>query len=104
MGYRAGGPYRDRRVSLSSSRKSQTQAHWATRSVTHGRIKLMSRFKVLALATALALGSLSLATEASARGGHGGGHGGGGHWGGGHFGGHFGSFGFRRGFGWGPYY
>jgi hypothetical protein len=64
----------------------------------------MSRFKVLALAAALVLGSLSLATEASARGGDGGGHGGGGHWGGGHFGGHFGGFGFRRGFGWGSYY
>ncbi|HEY4922358.1 MAG TPA: sulfur globule protein precursor [Xanthobacteraceae bacterium] len=63
----------------------------------------MSRFKVLALAAVLALGSLSFATEASARGGHGGGHwGGGGRWGGGHFGG----FGFHRGFGFGggPYY
>ena len=68
----------------------------------------MSRFKVLALAAALALGSLSLATTASARGGHGGGHGGGGHWAGGHFGGHlgghFGGFGFRRGLGWGSNY
>ena len=61
----------------------------------------MSRFKVLALAAALALGSLSFATEASARGGRGGGHGSGGHWGGGHVGG----FGFHRGFGFdGPYY
>ena len=69
----------------------------------------MSRFKVLALAAILALGSLTIATEASARGGHGGG---GGHWGGGggqwgghaHFGGFHRGFGFR-GFGWGvPYY
>jgi hypothetical protein len=67
----------------------------------------MSRFKVLTLAAVLALGSLSFATEASARGGHGG-HGGA-HWAGGHFGGHlgghFGALGFRRGFGFrGSYY
>jgi hypothetical protein len=50
---------------------------------------------VLALAAVLALGSLSLATDAFARGGGngGGGHGGGGHGGGGHFGGfHGGGF------------
>jgi hypothetical protein len=51
------------------------------------------RKSVFALAAVLALGSLSLTTDAFARGGghggggHGGGHGGGGH-GGGHFGGH----------------
>lgn len=65
----------------------------------------MSRFKMFALAAVLALGSLTMATEASARGGHwgGGGHWAGGHWGGGHFG-H--GFGFHRGFGFwgGPYY
>jgi hypothetical protein len=68
----------------------------------------MSRMSVLALAAILALGSISIATEASARGGHiGGGRGFGGaaHFGGG---GHFGGFhsGFaRRGFGFGlPYY
>jgi hypothetical protein len=65
----------------------------------------MSRFKVLALAAMLALGSLSFATEVSAHGGHGGGHWGGGHWDGGHWGGHFGGFGFHRGFGFrGSYY
>jgi hypothetical protein len=61
----------------------------------------MSRLPVLALTAALALGSVSIATEASERGG--GGHGGHGvgHRGGGHFGG------FRGGFGFGlyhPYY
>jgi len=58
----------------------------------------MSRFKMLALAAVLTLGSLTIATEASARGGH---FGGGGHFSGGHFGGgHFhGGFGFHRGFG-----
>jgi hypothetical protein len=54
----------------------------------------MTSKSVFALAAILALGSLSLATDASAAhggGGHGGGHGGGGHFGGGHFGGgHFG--------------
>lgn len=75
----------------------------------------MSRFKMFALAAVLALGSLTIASEAAAahggHGGAGGGHwsGGGGHWGGGHWGGHFGhGFGFRRGFGvglWGgPFY
>jgi hypothetical protein len=60
----------------------------------------MSRIKVLALAAVLALGSLSFATEASARGGHGsGGHFSGGHFNGGHWGGHFGGFGFHRGYG-----
>jgi hypothetical protein len=68
----------------------------------------MSRLPVLALTAALALGSISIATEASARGGGGhGGHGsahGGGHRGGGHFGGFRGGFG---GIGFGfyqPYY
>ena len=41
----------------------------------------MSRMSVFALAAVLALGGVSIATEASARGGHGGGGGGGGgHW------------------------
>jgi hypothetical protein len=40
----------------------------------------MSRKSVFALAAVLALGGVSLATEASARGGHPGGGGGGGHW------------------------
>ena len=72
----------------------------------------MSRFKVFALAAALALGSLTMATEASAA--HGGhfGHGFAGHGFAGHgFGFHHGfgfrrGFGFHRGFGFGfaPYY
>jgi len=66
----------------------------------------MSRLKVLAVAAILALGSLTIATEASARGGHWGGHGG--HFGGFHhgFGGFHRGFGFRGGYGyWGaPYY
>jgi len=64
----------------------------------------MSRLKIFALAAALALGSLTIATGASARGGHfGGGHFAGGHFGHGGFAFHRG-FGFRRGFFWGPYY
>jgi hypothetical protein len=61
----------------------------------------MTRMSVFALATALALGSLTFTTQASARGGHwGGGHWGGGHWGGGHWaGGHWGHWGH----GWGPW-
>jgi hypothetical protein len=67
----------------------------------------MSCFKVLALAATLALGSLTLASEASAHGpggmGHAGGHwGGGGHWAGGHWGG-VRRFGFGGGY-WGPGY
>jgi hypothetical protein len=69
----------------------------------------MSRFKVFAVAAILALGSLTIATEASARGGHG--HFGGFHHGFGGF--HHGFGGFHHGFGfygggyryWGaPYY
>src|SRR5690348_3781310 len=63
----------------------------------------MSRLKIFALAAALALGSLTIATEASARGGHFGG----GHFAGGHFGHGFGfhrGFGFRGGFWGGPWY
>jgi hypothetical protein len=67
------------------------------------RSQEMTRKTVFALATVLALGSLSFATDAAfARGGHGGGghgggghgggHFGGGHFGGGHFGGHGGHF------------
>jgi hypothetical protein len=64
----------------------------------------MSRLSAIALAAALALGSISFATEASARGGHGG-HFGGGHFGGGHFGGfHRGFGGFGLGYGYGPGY
>jgi hypothetical protein len=60
----------------------------------------MWRKTLLALTAILALGTVSIASDAFARshggGGHGGGHGGGGHFGGGHFG-HFrgrGGFGF----------
>jgi hypothetical protein len=93
---------RDARFRLSSSR-TPYRRRWGDRATTTGRKQIMSRLTVLAFTAALALGSVSIATEASAaHGGHGGhaGHwSGGGHWGGGRFGG----YGYRRGFGIGVY-
>lgn len=60
------------------------------------------RKTILAIATAVALGTATMTTGAMAA-GHGGGHfvGGGAHFGGGHFaGGHYGGRGYGRGYGW----